>query len=151
MHLFRAALFCALLAPGSVFGQFSSSIEGNVVDGTGAVVPGAKVTVTNNDTSLSRSILTSGEGFYRIVNLALGRYTVSVELAGFRPAEQRDVLLAASETARVNFTLEVGTVGEKVTVEAQTPQVETEQGRVSGVIETQKLKEMPLNGRNMYN
>jgi len=151
VHLFRATILFALLAPASVFAQFSSSIEGNVIDGTGAVVPGAKVTVKNNETGLSRNITTSGEGFYRIVNLALGTYTVSVEIAGFRPAEQRDVRLAASETARVNFALEVGTVGEKVTVEAQIPQVETEQGRVSGVIETQKLKEMPLNGRNMYN
>jgi hypothetical protein len=151
MHLFRATVLFAWLAPASVFAQFSSSIEGNVADSSGAVVPGAKVTVKNNETGLSRSITTSGEGFYRIVNLALGSYTVSVEVAGFRPAEQRDVRLAASETARVNFSLEVGTVGEKVTVEAQTPQVETEQGRVSGVIETQKLKEMPLNGRNMYN
>src|SRR5215472_3225275 len=112
MHLFRTAIVFALLAPGPAFAQFSSSIEGNVMDGTGAVVPGAKVTVTNSDTALSRSITTSGEGFYRIVNLALGRYTVAVEMSGFRPAEQRDVRLAASETARVNFTLEVGTVGE---------------------------------------
>ena len=151
MHVCRVTVLVALLGANPVLAQFSSSIEGNVIDGTGAVVPGAKVTVTNNETGLSRSINTSGEGFYRIVNLALGRYTVSVEITGFRPAEQRDVRLAASETARVNFTLEVGTVGEKVTVEAQTPQVETEQGRVSGVIETQKLKDMPLNGRNMYN
>jgi hypothetical protein len=151
MHLFRAAIRFALLAPAFVFAQFSSSIEGTVVDSSGAVVPNAKVTITNNETGVTRSITTSGEGFYRIVNLALGQYTVSVEVGGFRPAEQHGVRLAASETARVNFTLEVGTVGEKVTVEAQTPQVETEQGRVSGVIETQKLKEMPLNGRNMYN
>ena len=151
MHLFRATILLACLAPACLFAQYNSSIEGNVTDASGAVVPGAKVTVTNNDTGLSRSILTSGEGFYRVVNLALGRYTVAVESPGFRPAEQRDVRLAASETARVNFSLEVGPVGEKVTVEAQTPQVETEQGRVSGVIETQKLKEMPLNGRNMYN
>lgn len=152
MHLSRpAAIIFAMFLPVCVHAQFSSSIEGNVTDSTGAVVPGAKVTVTNNGTGLSRGITTSGEGFYRVVNLGLGRYTVSVEHAGFRPSEQRDVRLAASETARVNFTLEVGNVGEKITVEAQTPQVETEQGRVSGQIETQQIKEMPLNGRNLFN
>src|SRR5690348_3261195 len=124
MHLLRAAILLAWLAPACLFAQYNSSIEGNITDPTGAVVPGAKITVTNNDTGLSRSIVSSGEGFYRIVNLALGRYTVAVESAGFRYAEQRDVPLAAGETARVNFALEVGPVGEKVTVEAQTPQVE---------------------------
>src|SRR5215467_9548502 len=99
MHLFRASFLLAFLAPVSVFAQYSSSIEGNVTDSSGAVVPGAKVTVTNNDTGLSRSILTSGEGFYRIVNLALGQYTVSADVTGFRPAEQHGVRLAASETA----------------------------------------------------
>lgn len=152
MHLSRsAALVFAFLLPFCVHAQFSSSIEGNVVDSTGAVAPGANITVTNNGTGVARTITTSGEGFYRVVNLGLGRYTVSVELAGFRLAEQTDVRLAASETARVNFTLEVGTVSEKVTVESQTPQVETEQGRVSGQIDTQQLKEMPLNGRNLFN
>src|SRR5215813_10811436 len=106
MHLFRTTILLAFLAPASILAQYSSSIEGNVTDSSGAIVPGAKVTVTNSDTGLSRSILTSGEGFYRIVNLALGQYTVSVAVTGFRPAEQRGVRLAASETARVNFTLE---------------------------------------------
>lgn len=148
----RAALILlSVFLPFTLWAQFSSSIEGNVVDSTGAVVPKAKVTVTNSDTGVSRSITTSGDGFYRVVNLGLGRYSVIVELSGFRPAEQRDLRLSAGETARVNFTLEIGTVAEKITVEAQTPQVETEQGRVSGHIDTQQIKELPLNGRNVYN
>ena len=152
MHLSCSAAFLfSLLLPLCVNAQFSSSIEGTVTDTSGAVIPNAKVIVANDDTGVSRSVNTSGEGFYRVLNLGLGRYTVSVESSGFRPAEQRDVRLAVSETSRVNFTLEIGAVGEKITIEAKTPEVETEQGRVSGRIETQQLKDMPLNGRNLFN
>src|ERR1700730_14393805 len=151
MHLSRFALFMSLeLLPLCLQAQFNSSIEGSITDSSGAVIPAAKITVTNQETGVSRSTTTSSEGFYRQVNLGRGRYTVSVEHPGFRPAEQRDVSLAASETVRVNFVLEVGSIGEKITVEDEIPNVETEQGRVSGRIETQQWKDFPLNGRNLY-
>jgi outer membrane receptor protein involved in Fe transport len=133
-----------------LFAQYSSSIEGIVTDRSGAVVPGAAVHVTNLATGVVRQAITTDEGFYRVVNLGPGAYSVVIEHAGFRQSEQRGITVATSEIVRVNATLDVGTVGEKVTVEAEVPQVETEQGRISGHIATVQLKELPLNGRNPY-
>ena len=139
-----------LLLTARLSAQFNSSIEGTVTDRSGAVVPAASVTVTNTNTGVARQVATSNEGFYRVVDLGLGTYSVSVQHEGFRGSEQSNVKLAANETVRVNATLEVGATGDKITVEAEVPQVETEQGRMSGRIETQQLKELPLNGRNLY-
>jgi hypothetical protein len=131
--------------------QFNSSVEGVVTDRSGAVVPAASVTVTNTETGVIRKALTSAEGFYRVVDLGRGRYNVTVEREGFRTSEQHDVVLEGSQTVRVNALLDVGAIGEKVTVAAEVPQVETEQGRISGNITTQDLQQLPLNGRNLYN
>ena len=151
MHRPHSLAISVFLAALPVLAQFSSSIEGTVTDRSGAVLPGTAVTITNNATAIARKAVTSNEGFYRVVDLGPGQYTVSLEHTGFRTSEQRNVALATSETVRVNATLEVGGTGEKVTVEADVPQVETEQGRISGNITTQDLKELPLNGRNLYN
>lgn len=154
MRSLRLAAFLVagfLFSLHGVYAQFNSSIEGTVLDSSGAVIPGAEVTITNVGTGAARHIRTSGEGFYRVLNLGLGKYSVTVEHEGFRASEHQDVQLAAAETARVDVVLQVGSVGEKITVEAQVPQVETEQGRVSGRIDTQQLKQLPLNGSNLYN
>src|SRR5206468_6466496 len=117
-----------------VFAQFNSSIEGVVTDRSGGVVPNASVTAVNVETNVARKVTSSGDGFYRVVDLGLGTYNVVVEARGFKTAAQKSVHVAASQTARVDVLLDVGSVGEKVTVEAQVPQVETDQGRVSGTI-----------------
>ena len=127
----------SLLVPCLLHAQFNSSIEGVVTDRSGGVIPGASVTVVNVATNAVRQVRTSGEGFYRVVDLGLGTYNVLVENRGFKTAEQKDVSVEASETVRVNVTMDVGSTGERVTVEAQVPQVETDQGRVSGTISTQ--------------
>ncbi|MDQ6707621.1 MAG: carboxypeptidase-like regulatory domain-containing protein, partial [Acidobacteriota bacterium] len=146
-QLFFYAFF---FSAASLLAQYSSSIEGIVTDSSGAVLPNSAVMVTNAATQAARRATTSGEGFYRVVDLGPGLYSVVVQHPGFRASEQRNVTLAASETVRVNATLEVGGAGEKITVEAEVPQVETEQGRISGNISTQDLKQLPLNGRNLY-
>lgn len=132
-------------------GQFSSSIQGLVTDASGAVVPDAKVTVLNVATGVNRATSTSSAGLYRVLDLGPGEYRVSVSKEGFSTAETATIALGASESGRADVTLTVGSVGEKVTVEANVVQVETEQGRVSGRIETQELRDLPLNGRNLYN
>lgn len=150
MHNLSRWFFISLLVPIAALAQYSSSIEGIVTDRSGAVIANAEITIVNNATQVSRQTVASGEGFYRIINLGPGLYTVAVAKAGFRTNEQRNVALETSETVRVNVTLDVGSASEKVTVEAEVPQVETEQGRISGIISTRDLKELPLNGRNAY-
>jgi Carboxypeptidase regulatory-like domain/TonB dependent receptor len=151
MGISSLVLFLSLALPVALVAQYSSSIEGVVTDRSQAVIPNARVTVTNTGTGVSRSATTSGEGFYRIVDLGAGTYEVRVEHSGFKSSEQQNVNLAGSQTLRINATLEVGSVGEKITVASEVPQVETDEGRISGNITTQDLQQLPLNGRNLYN
>jgi hypothetical protein len=150
-RLYTVVFALFLFAARDLRAQFNSSIEGVVSDSSGAVIPGADVTVADLGTGIARHVKTSGEGLYRVLNLGLGKYSVTVEHAGFQTSEHKNVPVAAAEIVRVDVVMQLGAVGEKVTVEAQVPQVETEQGRVSGRIDTQQLKELPLNGSNLYN
>jgi len=152
MHSSRicSVAFC-LLFPSWLSAQYASSIQGMVSDSSGAVIPGAQIKVINSATNVVRDTLTTADGFYRVVDLIPGTYDIVVDHPGFRTAEQRGVSLASTETVRVDFVLQLGAVSEKVNVQAEVPQVETEQGRISGNVTTQELQELPLNGRNIYN
>jgi hypothetical protein len=144
--LLAGAVFC-----GIALAQFNSSIQGVVTDSSGAVVPDAAVTVTNADTGIARTAKTNGEGLYRVLSLGPGTYRIAVQKQGFADVARESVALAASETLRADFVVQVSGIAAKVTVEEKVPLVETEQGRISGRIDQKELKEIPLNGRNVFN
>ena len=114
-------------------------------------MPAAVVRITNTATGVTREALTNEEGLFRALNLAAGAYRVEVGREGFRTAVREGVTLGISETARTDFVLEVGAIAERVNITEKQTIVETEQGRVSARIDTLQLKELPLNGRNLYN
>ncbi len=152
MRLHQLVCFSVLVAaPLLLLAQYSSSIQGIVTDRSGAVVPDATIRVTNEATGVTREAVTTRDGFYRIVDLSPGTFDVTADHSGFRSSVQKGVLLSGTEIVRVNVTLELGSVNEKVTVEAQVPQVETEEGRVSGNLTSHDIGQLPLNGRNIYN
>ena len=130
--------------------QFASSIEGTITDSTGAVVPGASVTIVNDATGATQNVTTTGAGYYRFSALPGSTYTVRVSLTGFKTTVQERVVLQAAETKTLNVVLESGQVVEQVTVTGDAPLVETAQGRVSGLIETRQIESLPLMGRNFY-
>src|SRR5215467_11410622 len=134
------------LAP-AVFGQSLGGIVGEVKDTTGAVVGGATVTVTNTDTSASRSMPSNEAGMYSFPALVPGNYTVRVENAGFRP-QARSLELQVQQTARIDFSLEVGQLTESVEVSAVATQLNTDDATVGTVIEQKRITDLPLNGRN---
>src|SRR6476646_7323390 len=103
----------------------TASLFGTITDTQGAVVPGAGVTVTSPATGLSRSSKTDGSGGFVFPLLPVGSYNLSVEQAGFRKYERRNILLQANENVSVAAALEVGNVQETVTVAATAPQVDT--------------------------
>ena len=144
-------LFALLLATSPALAQFSSAIQGTVTDTSHAAIPDAKVTVKNQATGIVRETVTNVEGYYRVSSLGPGTYSVSVEKPGFNTKEETSIPLALSEVGRVDISLAVGTVSERVDVKEQVVLVETEQGRVSGRIEGSQLRELPLNGRNILN
>jgi hypothetical protein len=131
--------------------QFASSIEGTVTDPSGAVVPGATVTNTNEATGVTQTVHTTSAGVYRFPALGGGHYTVKVTIHGFKPWMREHVRLESSQTRAVDASLELGAANsEEVTVSAEAPLVETARGRVASLIEEEQIKDLPLVGRNFF-
>jgi hypothetical protein len=143
--LFVGLTWLFLCAPG--LAQTLGTITGEVKDSTGGVVPGATVTVVNKATNATRTTQSNAVGLFDFPALPPGNYTVTSELAGFRTAT-RDLELQVQQTARVNFTLELGTLNETATVTGVSPLVETTNATIGTVIENRRIVELPLNGRN---
>ena len=129
--------------------EVTGSITGNVTDSKGGVVPNAKVTITNSDQQVVvRTLTTDERGQYAAPLLAVGHYSVTVEIAGFKKVTQNGLVLNVSDKLAANFTLEVGTVSESVNVEANALQVDTQSATATGVISGLQLRELSLNSRN---
>jgi hypothetical protein len=147
-------LLALLVASAPAFAQsqaINGTIEGTVVDTSGAVLPGVNVTITNTDTGATRSVVTNESGVYRAPLLSLGTYRVTAELSGFKRFEQKGITLAAGQVAVINVTLGVGQMSELVSVTADSPVVDlakVEQGRTLNEVE---IKSLPLTSRNPYN
>jgi hypothetical protein len=149
------AAFCALTLlwlAATAQAQFKASIQGTVKDTSGAVISGATVTVTNQETNRSQQVTTGDEGFYRVTGLAPGRYTVSAELAGFKKRVLQDIIINAEEAQGVDLILEAGQVTESVTVEAtpDTTRLDTEHANIDRAITTQEIRRIPQVGRDPY-
>ena len=142
---------CFVLVAIQAAAQFSSAIQGTVTDASNAAIPEATVSLKNTATGITRETTTSAEGFFRFSSLGAGLYTVSVQKTGFSPSTRENIQVAITEISRVDFALSVGQLTEQVQVTGQVALVETEQGRVSGRIDQIQLKELPINGRNVYN
>src|SRR6266852_8733346 len=128
--------------------QTQASISGVIHDPSGAVIPGVSVTVTNPATNFVRSAISNEAGVYNFPVLQPGVYNIKVELPGFRTITQNDVELQVQQSARIDFTLQVGDVSQTVEVEGTTALIATENATVGTVIENKRIVEMPLNGRN---
>ena len=143
----------ALIAAGAcaVFVQGQSTtgrIVGVVADASQAVLPAAEVRIENLDTGAARKVLTGAEGTYTATNLAVGRYNVIVEHAGFKRTMQGPVTLEINQTVRVDFALEPGNVTESITVRSEVPVVQTEDSSLGTVVDNRTMVQLPLNGRN---
>src|ERR1700722_9350641 len=132
------------------FGQFNCSIQGIATDPSGAVVPDASIQVTNKATGIKRDAKTGSDGLYRVISLAPGTYQVSVTATGFRPLTRDDIQVGTPETARVDFAMQVGVATESVTVSAGASEVETEKDANSSVFTQEAIKNIPVNGNNVY-
>lgn len=133
----------------SVLGQSETArITGTVTDTTGAVVPGARVTVVAVETNRIRAFVTDSAGRYSSGPLQVGEYRVEAELTGFKRLVREAISLEVQETAVVNLQLELGEVTESVTVTASEALVQTAEASQGQVIEERRVKELPLNGRD---
>ena len=149
----RQALQCLILLFGvgciTTWGQtFQGSFTGTVMDPSGAVVPGALVTITEKDKGFSRSVTTSKDGSYEIPLLPPGRYALSAQKEGFRKFARGPLTLLVNQHLREDINLELGQAGDYITVEAYPATVESQTSSVGTTIDEQKVNEVPLNGRN---
>jgi hypothetical protein len=142
-------LCLCLMLSASLWGQkFTGTISGVVTDKSGAVVPNASVTVTNDSTADARTVTTNQTGEYVVVELNPGTYTVTVKQSGFKEFIEKGTVVNVSSNTVANAHLEVGNINEQVQVEANQVQVETATGTVSNVIEGNEVAQLPLNGRS---
>jgi hypothetical protein len=125
-----------------------ASIVGTVTDKTGAVVPDAAVRVTYESTNTSIEVRTGEAGSYSAPNLVPGSYTVTVQKQGFSRAVMKNFVVQVGQAARLDITLDVGTVDVAVEVQAVTPLLQTEDSSVGQVIAPEPIAALPLNGRN---
>src|SRR5262247_3619975 len=153
IRLFRQTMLFSMLVAISAlsidtFAQgIRATVTGRVVDSSGAVVPKAKVTITNTGTNETRVVETGDEGDYTIPQLPPGDYSLAVEQPGFKKAVQR-FTLETGQSARVDITLQAGAVTEQVEVTAITPVVSAEDAALGNVVDQKKIVELPLNGRD---
>jgi hypothetical protein len=137
------------LAAGLLFAQFETAeVLGTVRDATGAAVPGAAVALTNQDTNIQTRATTDGNGNFDFFNVRVGRYTITVEHAGFSKASATDVTVNVNARQRVDLTMQVGAVTESVEVTGAAAALETDSSQHGQVINTHQIVELPLNGRN---
>ena len=125
----------------------TGAISGRVLDSSGAAIPAATVTATNRETGRVHTTETSASGNYKTI-LPVGVYDVRVEAPSFRSEVRQSLKLEVAQEAVLNFTLSVGSVQETVTVTAEAPLVDTTSGSLGGLVNEQRLSDLPLNGRN---
>ena len=141
-----------LLAPTALFGQGTTlgTIRGTVVDASGAVVPGAKVVITDVGTNLTTTLTTDHQGNYEAAELKYGRYKVDVSLTGFNVAEIVDVDLVGGEVKRVDAKLAPKTSAEAITVTSEAGLIQTENETISNTLNSQQIVDLPRDSRDIY-
>lgn len=137
-----------ILVPAASAQQTTTAIQGTITDAGGAVVAGATVTVTSDDTGYTRTVTSEGSGIYAFAELSPGHYHLKVTKDGFKTAEQKGIELHVGSPLVVNVSLAVGTVTEIMTVEANAIAVDTTSGTLGTLMESKQVEELPLNGLN---
>jgi hypothetical protein len=130
--------------------DFRASVNGLVTDSSGAVIKGAKITVTNSDSGTTYNGRTSDKGVYYIPYVLPGNYTITAEADKFKTSVQDKVVLLASQTFTQNFRLEVGSVTEQVVVNTTPAELETSTGSGGTVLDQRIIQSVPLNGGQAY-
>lgn len=150
LHVKAVSILLGVVACAAiVFAQDSGSITGTVRDNTGALVPGAAVTITNLSQGTAFKVPTNSDGDYLVAALGAGTYDVSVSQKGFKTFTAKAVVLRVAQKLRVDVTLQVGDIATSLTVAGEgVAMVETQDSQVSGVVTGREISQLVLNGRN---
>jgi hypothetical protein len=141
-------LVIAVCVPFSHAQTSFGTITGSITDPTGALVPNATVTITNLGTNGVRTLTTDDSGSYNVPSLSPGQYVVKATAQGFSTQQGTPIVLAADQTARLDFKLALGGTNELVTVDTTSSALQTDSPTVGATIDAKKVVDLPLNGRN---
>ncbi|MGH9200691.1 MAG: carboxypeptidase regulatory-like domain-containing protein, partial [Vicinamibacterales bacterium] len=141
-----AAMLC--VASMAMAQATTGSISGGVSDESKAIMPGVTITVRNVDTGLERVQTSDQQGRYRVLNLNPGPYQLTAELQGFVTVVRTGLTVAISKDLLVDVELKIGGIAERITVAGETSSVSLGATTAGGVVTTQQIAELPLNGRS---
>ncbi|MGA7521711.1 MAG: TonB-dependent receptor [Acidobacteriaceae bacterium] len=134
---------------GTAWAQATSSITGTVTDPTGAVVPNAKVTITDQETGNTQSTATNNDGIFNIPGLTVGHYDLSISASGFSAYKKSGIVVNLAQTYRENAQLKVGASNQTIRVQANTLEVQSETNAITSLISGQQVRNIATNGRNI--
>src|SRR3954451_14798604 len=140
---FRNVVLSLFVAAAIAFGQDRGTISGTVSDNSGAIVPGAKITVLNPETGFTQNMISNADGTYSFLYLASGKYNINAEKPGFKKAEIADVLVQVSTTSRADIHLLVGALTEVVEVQGQSALLQTERSDLGRVVDNKAIQQLP--------
>jgi hypothetical protein len=151
MTRLRVCIGLALLLPAIACAQQSGTagIFGEITDSQGAVMPQAKITLVHVERNQSRVTTPNEQGQYGFPQIPIGEYRLIVEQPGFKTFEQTNIDLAVNENRRIDVTMQVGQISTKVVIEAAAAAVETSNAALRTTVDSQRVVDMPLNGRNL--
>jgi hypothetical protein len=142
-------LIVSLLCPAPEIAQSpNATINGIVLDPSGAAIAGAQVVVANDATGVQYTAKTNGEGIYVVPNLPPGPYRIQVSNSGFKTIIKPNIVVHVQDALAINFTLPIGAASEVVTIQGGAPLINTENAAVSTVIDRKFVESLPLNGRS---
>jgi Carboxypeptidase regulatory-like domain len=139
-----------LITPVAAQSTYTAQLSGVVTDSSGAVIPGAKVTLTDEATGVGTTYTTDGRGIYVFTSVRPARYTIRVQAPNMATQERRGVTLAVSQEATLNFTLSPGVVAETITVTEQVPLLDTGNASLGTDVTSEYFRDMPLINRSMF-
>ncbi len=148
LKVFTFAICFAFLGMQNIFAQATGSLSGTVFDPNTAIVQGATVTVTNKDTNLTRTTVTNEEGRWTLTSLPVGRYSVTIEKAGFKKTVSENVEVEASVPRKVDISLEVGGTENIVTITSEQPLVQSESAAIARQITGEEVTKIPTSTRS---
>ncbi|MBM3811115.1 MAG: TonB-dependent receptor [Acidimicrobiia bacterium] len=150
MSAYRLLLLAACLSSLAWTQEFRATILGQILDPSGAPVPGVAVKATKEDTNVSRETVSNASGLYTLVGLEPGRYTVTVTANGFSTVRRTGIVLQVAEKLNLPVRLEVGQVTEAITVVGEQELIQTATASRGIVFDPVKMQEIPLNGRQAF-
>lgn len=148
-----AVVLALLVAIGGLAGTahaqaVGAALSGLITDEKGGAVPGATVSIKNLGTGVVREVSTNGDGFYSAPNLLPGTYEVRVTAQGFQTLVQKEIGLTVGAQQALNLSLKVGQLNQTVVVSAAPPEVQTSSSTISATVDSNTVRELPLNGRD---